>query len=38
MISDMRGIADAGEAAARIFAASWGSAPIRLLLLAGAVG
>ena len=38
MISDMRGIADGGEAAARIFAAPWVSALIGLLLLTNAFG
>ena len=37
-ISDMRGIADGGEAVARIFAAPWASALIGLLLLANAFG
>lgn len=37
-ISDMRGIADGGEAAARTFAAPWASVLIGLLLLANAFG
>ncbi|HEX4170137.1 MAG TPA: APC family permease [Bryobacteraceae bacterium] len=38
MISEMRGIADAGEAAARLFNAPWTSALIGVLLLANAFG
>ena len=37
-ISDMRGIADGGEAVARIFAAPWASVLIGVLLLANAFG
>lgn len=37
-ISDMRGIADGGEAVARIFAAPWASALIGLLLVTNAFG
>jgi amino acid transporter len=37
-ISDMRGIADGGEAVARTFAAPWASALIGLLLLTNAFG
>ncbi len=38
MISDMRGIADGGEAVARIFGAPWASVLIGLLLLTNAFG
>lgn len=38
MISDMRGIADGGEAVARIFAAPWASVLMGLLLLVNALG
>lgn len=38
MISDMRGIADGGEAVARSFAAPWASALVGLLLLINAFG
>jgi amino acid transporter len=37
-ISDMRGIADGGEAAARIFAAPWASALMGIMLLTNAFG